>query len=323
LHLAYPKRYYLSIQIILIPVSIFLMKFSSGMLVCFVSVCREKGFSQAAEKLGKSQSAISTQIVMLEKELGVKLFDRSKRPLIITEAGRFFLDFAMDVLNKAESFERYISEISRGIAGEVKIGASTSVGTYILPSILSRLLRGSPKLEISLSTQGRSLVFDSVRRGDVDFGLVLSDRPPEDLSFENLKTERLFLIASPKHPLSQKRGLKAKELSTVPFIVGPKGTEYTEMITRILTNHQLSGYKVVARISHFDGVKELVQSGLGIGLLPEFMVNRDIRAGTLDKLRVKGFQATAKLMMVEKPHHLSTPTVVRVKNILSSAISRL
>lgn len=299
------------------------MKFSSGLLVCFVTVCREQGFSQTAEKLGKSQSAISTQIAILENELGVKLFDRSKRPLLITEAGRFFLDFAMDVLNKAESFERYISEISRGIAGEVKIGASTSVGTYILPGILSRLLRGSPKLEVSLSTQGRSLVFDSVRRGDVDFGLVLSDRSPADLSSQNLKTERLCLIASPKHPLSRKSGLKIQDLSSIPFVVGPKGTEYTEMITRIMTNHQLTGYKVVARISHFDGVKELVQSGLGIGLLPVFMVQHEIRAGALDEVRVKGFKATAKLMMVEKPHHLSTPTVIRVKNILSSAISRL
>lgn len=299
------------------------MKFSSATLDCFVSVCREKGFSQAAEKLGKSQSAVSTQIVLLEKELGVKLFDRSKRPLLITEAGRFFLDFAMDVLNKAESFERYISEISKGIAGEVKIGASTSVGTYLLPSILSRLLRGSPKLEISLSTQGRSLVFDSVRRGDVDFGFVLSDKPPADLSHENLKTERLCLITSPKHPLSQIRVLKTKDLAAIPFVVGPKGTEYTEMITRILTSHQLPGYKVVARISHFDGVKELVQSGLGAGLLPHFMVQREIREGALDQLKVKGFKPTAKIMRVEKPQHLSTPTVVRVKNILSTAISRL
>lgn len=299
------------------------MKFSSGTLECFVTVCRERGFSQAAEKLGKSQSAVSTQIVLLENELGVKLFDRSKRPLLITEAGRFFLDFAADVLNKAESFERYISEMSRGMAGEVRVGASTSVGTYILPPILGRLLRKAPKLDISLSTQGRSQVFDSVRRGDIDFGLVLSDKPPADLSCENLKTERLCLIMSPKHPLRKKKVLKIMDLAVAPFIVGPRGTEYTEMITRILTSHHLAGYKVVARISNFDGVKELVQSGLGIGLLPHFMVRREIQEGALAQVKVKNFKPTATIMRVEKLPHLSTPTVERVKNILSSAISRL
>ncbi|HWO41849.1 MAG TPA: LysR family transcriptional regulator [Candidatus Eisenbacteria bacterium] len=299
------------------------MKFSSATLACFVQVCRVKGFSPAAEKLGRSQSAISTQIARLESDLGVKLFDRSKRPLLLTEAGRCFLEFATDILNRADRFERYVSELSRGIAGEVKIGASTSVGTYILPGLLSRLLRRSPKLEISLSTQGRSLVFESVRRGEVDFGLVLSDKSPSDLSCEHLKTERLCLIVSPKHPLAKKRRLKISALAAAPFVVGPRGTEYTEMINRILARHHLSGYEVAARISNFDGVKELVQAGVGIGLLPHFMVRREIQDRVLDQLKVDGFKPVARIMRVETPQHLSTPTVERVKRLLSCAISRL
>lgn len=299
------------------------MKFSSATLECFAAVCHEKGFSPAAEKLGKSQSAVSTQISLLEKELGVRLFDRSKRPLLITEAGLFLLDFTTDILNKAESFERYISEMSRGMAGEVRIGASTSVGTYILPGILGRLLRQAPKLDISLSTQGRSQVFDAVRREDIDFGLVLSDRLPDDLSCKSLKTERLCLIKSPKHPLGKTKTLDVAELAAAPFIVGPRGTEYTEMITRILAAHHVVAHRVVARISNFDGVKELIQSGLGIGLLPYFMVQREIREGVLVKLKVRNFQPAAKIIRVEKPQHLMTPTVELVKRNLSSAISRL
>ena len=296
------------------------MKFSSATLACFVQVCQDRGFSQAADKLGKSQSAISTQVAQLEKELGIKLIDRSNRPLLLTEAGQLFLDFARDVLNKSDTFERYLAEFSSGIAGEVRLGASTSVGTHILPGIVSDLLRRFPDLKISLLTQARSLVFESVRRGDVDFGLVLSDRRPEGLSIQTLKTEPLWFFISPKHALAKRRSIKLTDLRKIPFVVGPKGTEYTEMITRVLSNHHLSGYAVTVRISNFEGLKDLVRAGHGIGLLPRFVVRREIREGRLRQVKVHGFHASADIMCVESFQHLSTPTVARIKEMITSAV---
>lgn len=299
------------------------MKFSAATLAYFLAICREKGFSQAAHKLDKSQSAVSTQIALLEKDLGIKLFDRSKRPLDVTEAGQLFLDFARDVLNKTEDFERYVSELSSGVAGTVKIGASTSVGTYILPAIISQLLRRFPKINVSVSTQPRSLVFESVRRADVDFGFVLSDKPPDALESRTLKTERLCLFVSSNHALAKKKRIKIPELGSIPFVVGPKGTEYTEMISRILSNYGLSEHKVAARISNFEGVKEVVHSGLGIGLLPHFMLRREIQEGALRHLKVQGFNASATIMEIERLEHLATPTMIRVRDFFRAAILRL
>ena len=296
------------------------MKLSTVTLSYFTAVCRAQGFSPAASKLGKSQAAVSTQIGLLEKELGLKLFDRSKRPLSVTEAGRMFFDFATEILNKSGEFERYLAELSSGVAGEVNIGASTSVGTYILPGILSRLLRRHPKLQISLSTQPRSSVFESVKRADVDFGLVLSDQPPEGLSVKTLKTERLCLFVSPKHALAKRKRVSMRDVSAVPFVVGPKGTEYTEMITRLLANHHLSSYEVAARISNFEGVKDVVRAGLGIGLLPHFMIREDIRARALMQLTIAEFSASASIMCIERFRHLSTPTITRVKDFLTAAV---
>ncbi|MPZ75599.1 MAG: LysR family transcriptional regulator [Deltaproteobacteria bacterium] len=304
-------------------VSILSMKFSSATLAYFLAICREKGFSQAADKLDKSQSAISTQIGLLEKELGVKLFDRSKRPLLITEAGQLFLEFARDVLNKTEDLERYVSELSTGIAGEVRIGASTSVGTYILPSIISQLLRKFPEVKVSLSTQPRSLVFESVRHADVDFGLVLSDKPPNGLESRTLKAERLCLFTSSNHALARKKWIQIADLESIPFVVGPKGTEYTEMISRILTGYGLSDHRVAARISNFEGVKAVVHAGFGVGLLPHFMIRREIRERALQQLKVQGFNASATIMRIERIDHLATPTILRVKDFFSSAILRL
>lgn len=298
------------------------MRLSTTTLTYFLEICREKGFSQAAEKLGKSQSAVSTQIALLETELGLKLFDRSKRPLLITEAGHLFLEFARDVLNKTRDFERCVAELSTGLAGEVRIGASTSVGTYILPPLISQLLRKFPKIKVTLSTQPRSVVFESVRRADVDFGLVLSDKPPDGLKSCTLKEERLCLFVASTHELARKRRLSLAELTTVPFVVGPQGTEYTEMISRVLAGCGLSEYSVAARISNFEGVKEVVQAGLGIGLLPSFMLQREICEGVLKQLKLQDFNTSATIMQIERSEHLATPTIVRVKDYFSAAIVR-
>jgi DNA-binding transcriptional LysR family regulator len=299
------------------------MKFSTTTLGCFLEICREKGFSQAAGKLEKSQSAVSTQIALLEKELGVKLFDRSKRPLLLTDAGQLFLEFARDVMNKTEDFERYVLELSSGIAGGVRIGASTSVGTYILPAIISQFLRKFTKINISVSTQPRSLVFESVRRADVDFGLVLSDKAPNGLESRTLRAERLCLFTSSDHALARKKRIQIGDLASVPFVVGPEGTEYTEMISRILSNYGLSDHKVAARISNFEGVKEVVHAGLGVGLLPHFMLKREIRDNALRQLNVRGFNANATIMQIQRLEHLATPTMNRVRDFFSAAILQL
>ena len=299
------------------------MKLSTSTLTYFLEISREKGFSQAADKLEKSQSALSTQIALLEKDLGVKLFDRSKRPLLMTEAGQLFHEFARDVLNRSQDFERYIAELSSGIAGEVRIGASTSVGTYVLPAIISQLLREFPKIKITLSTQPRSMIFESVRCADVDFGLVLSDKPPEGLKSRALKPERLCLFVASTHALARRRRLNLTDLASVPFVVGPHKAEYTEMISRVLTHSGLSQYSVAARISNFEGVKEVVHAGLGIGLLPSFMIKREIREGALRELKVNDFAGSATIMQIERFEHLATPTILRVKDYFSAAALRL
>jgi DNA-binding transcriptional LysR family regulator len=298
------------------------MKLSTSTLTYFLEISREKGFSQAADKLGKSQSALSTQIALLERELGVKLFDRSKRPLLLTEAGQLFHEFATDVLNRSQDFERYIAELASGVAGEVRIGASTSVGTYVLPGIISQLLGKFPKIKISLSTQPRSMVFESVRCGNVDFGLVLSDKPPDGLKSHALKVARLCLFVSSTHALARRR-LNLADLASVPFVVGPQKTEYTEMISRVLAHSGLSKYFVAARISNFEGVKEVVHAGLGIGLLPSFMIKREILDGALRELKVKDFHGSATIMQIERLEHLATPTILRVKDYFSAAALRL
>jgi DNA-binding transcriptional LysR family regulator len=299
------------------------MVLSIAVLESLFEVVTQKSFSQAARKLGKSQSAISTQIAFLEKQLGLKLFDRSKRPLVTTDAGRMLFDFAGETLNKVVQVERYLTDLSSGVSGEVRIGSGTSVATYILPAVLSDLVRQFPKLSVSVTTQPRSLIFESVRRAEVDFGVIFADKPPDEFSSRNLKTERICVVVSPTHRFANKSSVSIKDLRSVSFITGPKGTEYTEMIDRALTSHGLSEYKVALRISNFEAVKQVVRAGLGAALLPYFAVRQEIETGLLNHVKVRGFQSSASVMLIERSQRFLTPTILLFKDMLASAVLRL
>jgi DNA-binding transcriptional LysR family regulator len=143
------------------------------------------------------------------------------------------------------------------------------------------------------------MVFESVCCANVDFGLVLSDKPPDGLKSHALKVARLCLFVSSTHALARGR-LNLADLASVPFVVGPQKTDYTEKISRVLAHSGLSKYFVAARISNFKGVKEVVHAGLGTGLLTSFMIKREILDGALRELKVKDFHESATIMQIQR-----------------------
>lgn len=129
-------------------------------LRAFIAVFEENGFSNAAVKLHLSQSAVSMQVRLLEQRIGATLFDRSKRPPRLTEVGRTVLDFGKQLVSTTGDLERYLQEFSSGISGEVRVGAISSISSYLLMPIVSQILKNSPNLKISIMTQSRSLLYD-------------------------------------------------------------------------------------------------------------------------------------------------------------------
>ena len=116
----------------------------TDLLGAFVAVCQEQSFSKAAKKVFRSPAAVSVQIATLEERAGTQLFDRGERPLKLTESGKIFLDFSKELLNKLRGLDRLFGELVSGVSGEVRVAASNSVGTYLLPDLIANILRKSP-----------------------------------------------------------------------------------------------------------------------------------------------------------------------------------
>ena len=303
-------------------VSEFMISVSIDHLRAFIAVVEENGFSNAAEKLHLSQSAVSTQVRLLEDRVGTTLFDRSTRPPQLTDAGRTVLDFGRQLVNTTGALERYLQEFSSGIAGEVRIGAISSISADLLIPIVSKVLRISPDLKISITTQSRSLLYDAVHQSTVDFAIVLSDRKPENLACKLVRSEPLCFAVSPKHFLRSKKVITINDLKTAPFVHSLKGREYTKMIERLLEGIGLKDVKIALRVSNWESIQEAAREGTGIAVLPKFVIDRDRKQPSLCELSVKDADLRADIMLVENPHRqFVSPSVLVVKDALISGLT--
>ena len=292
-------------------------------LCTFIQLAQEGSFTASGKSLRKSQSAVSLQIAGLESQFGLQLIDRSTRPIKLTEAGQVFLQFSTQIVNQTADLERTMRELARGVSGEVKIGATTSVGAYLLPPIAGELAKKYPKLSITIVSLPQATVLASVRALAVDFAFVLSDRMPVDLKVTTLKKEPLWFVSSPENTLVKKIPLTPSDLKSIPFIVGLKGDQYTGMMESILEERRFPKVPIAMRIGNYEGIKQAVCAGIGIGILPRFTIHNEIRNRTLVRIGVDGVNLSARIMLVERMQTLQRPTAISAKSYISAAISKL
>ena len=299
------------------------MDFSLDNLLTFIQVCRERSFTKAAKALHKSQSAVSAQIALLEDRAGVELLDRSGSSLQLTESGNIFLRFAEDFSHRADELDRILAELKAGSAGEVRIGATVSIATYLLPLITTELFEKRPKLTIKIYSLYKNEVYESVRHGETDFGLVLTDKSPTDLMVHPITDIPLCFIASSKHERLFRTPITSDRLASTPFIMGLENhpfSGYTNMIIDMLGKAGCPRLKAALHISNVEGIKECVRAGLGVSLLPRYSVSREIADKTLVEVKVENVCLAVKLMLVEQPNRSTSPTVESVKALTKAAL---
>ena len=300
------------------------MDVSTDYLKTFVAVSDCKSFSLAGSRVHKSQGAISTQIAKLEEQAGLQLIDRSQRHFRLTEAGEIFLVFARETLAKADEVKRLFAELNAGLKGEVKIGATRSVGVYVLPNIISSIAHEFPRVKISLFTQSRVPTYEQLKRGELDLAVVLSDSSPGGLLTKPLRSEPLCFVVSPRHDLAAKRTVSLKELNSTPFALGIKGNEFSDMVDDLLEKQGIPRPTNGLTISSLQGRKEAARAGVGVAILPSFAVRSEIRDGSLKKLSVKGIHLDQTYLMLVEPRRKSKKTSVElIRGILEKRLEKL
>ncbi|MBO1001672.1 LysR family transcriptional regulator [Pseudogracilibacillus auburnensis] len=242
----------------------------------FIAVAETLHFGNAAKKLNMSQPPLSQQIQKLEESLEVKLFNRTKRNVELTEAGSVFLQEAYKIMEQIESSTDKIKQHSNGEIGELILGYSSYSIFDVLPMILDTFYKLYPTVEVKLKHLSTAKQIEAFENSEIQVGLLC---PPIDQTNLNLELiySQPFIVALPSnHPLSRdnkNESLHISELSNCPFILTPRsiGTGYYDSIINLCFDAHFSP-KVVQEVNDLHELISLVSTGLGVSIVPESLI---------------------------------------------------
>jgi DNA-binding transcriptional LysR family regulator len=249
-------------------------------LAYFVAVAEEGSFTRAAERVGVAQPSLSQQVKALETDLGAQLVHRTRGQVGLTASGETLLPVARRMLADAETARREIRELAELGRGRVRLGATPSVCTGLLPAVLADYRRKYPGIDIMVHEGGSRGLQDELLQGGLDLALVIDARLGDDpeLATVPLLSEELVVISRPGDPPPTRRGrMRIAELKDVPLVMFKAGYDLRETT---LTACRAAGFEPTFAIEggEMDAVLEFVQAGLGVAVVPSTVVRDRFRA---------------------------------------------
>jgi len=265
-------------------------------LQVFATVVGERSFSRAAEKLLRTQPAVSLALQRLETELGEKLIDRSAKGLVMTDAGRTVLDFARRFENLRQEMDSALTELRDKGAGRLMIGANESSTLYLLPHI--ERYRGSfPKIKVQIRRSQSSKIPGELVEGDLELGVTSYDPGDHRLATKVLYTDALAFIVSPKHRLAKRRAVSIAELGTETFIAHNVLSPYRDVVLREFQRHKVP-LNMDVEMPTLETIRRLVQNGQGVAFLPRMCVRHDVETGVVHEVTVKELHVERKVRLL-------------------------
>jgi DNA-binding transcriptional LysR family regulator len=283
-----------------------------GKLRTLLRLFDNQSFTATGKELRLSQSAVSLHVKELEHQLGVTLVDRHERPVRPTEAGRIAAQYAQEIFGRIDELESRIAEIRDSKAGGMMIGASTSVGSYLLPATLAQFKRAHPGVNLALRIAPRASVYEDLRMSRCDFAFVLATTAPPNLCFVPLRPERLVFVCSPKHALARAKRVKLGAFHKEMFVTAGQDSDYVSMAKEVLRTYGIANYSVAMELDNMEAVKSAISLNLGIGFLPLLGVRKELRAGELAKIRVGHDQLECLLALVHRERKFFTPAMTQM-----------
>jgi DNA-binding transcriptional LysR family regulator len=258
-------------------------------LKVFCTVAETKSFSKTSQIIHLTQPAVSLQIQALEELYETKLFDRSSTAITLTSAGEVLYRFSKNILSQYAELEKEIGKITGLIKGSISIGASTTIGNYVLPSLVYDFKRTHPKIKINILIGNTKRVHDLMNSGSVDFGLVEGETFKNKMKVEPVLVDELVFILPQMHPWTRKKAVSLVELTKEPFIIREEGSGTREIIERHLINHgiKISDMHVVLVLGGTESIKEAVEHGMGISIVSKWAVRKELKYGVLKYITAK------------------------------------
>lgn len=264
-------------------------------LKVFLTVASEKSFSRAAEKLLRTQPAVSLAIQKLESDLREKLIDRSGKDMLLTDAGRIVLEYAHRFENLQGELDNALAELRDNSAGRLSVGANESTALYLLQHI-ERYRRLYPKVRVQVRRSLSSKIPAQLIDGDLELGVISYDPEDDRLVTNVIYTDHLSFVVSPKHRFAGRTEVPLTELGMETFIAHNVLSPYRDTVLREFQRHKVA-LNMDVEMPTVETIRKLVQRNEGVAFLPHMCVEQEVASGTLCEIRVPELNVERKIRL--------------------------
>lgn len=285
----------------------------------FVTVVEKKNFSRAAEALNLTQPAVSQQIQSLEEHYGVKLFERNSKRVEMTHAGEILHQYALQILTLHQQAHQAINDLMGLVTGKLNIGASLTIGEYVLPKLLAVFTKQFPDVEAAVSINNTEIIADNTLNNRIDIGLVEGPVNPANLIITPFLQDEMVLIVPSGHRLQAFKETTTSELGDETFIVreAGSGTRFVvEEVFRTLEFHP----KREIQFGSTQAIKNAVEAGLGVAFISKSSIHKELQLGTLAAVRIQGHSFQRPFSIIWKKEKFQSKAMTEFANLTLSGI---
>lgn len=263
-------------------------------LKVFLAVAEAGSISAGAERLHISQPAVTREIRDLEASLDLRLFDRLPRGVQLTEGGLRLLDYAQRIFTLERAAERDLRDFAQVEQGELQLGASATLGSYLLPPLIRRFRHAHPHIFVSVEVSNTDAVTRLLNEGQISLGFVEGAFDRDAYEHRLLARDALLPVVAPTHPLARLDSLGAEQLLAYPLYMREPGSGARSSIEQAYSAHGLEA-KAHMAIGSTEALKRLLADGQGIAWLSQRVVERELLSGELHHLPVSDLQIEREL----------------------------
>jgi len=280
-----------------------MLPFTLQQLRILKAVAKEKNITKAAEILYLSQPSLSKQIKTLEKNLDTLLIQREKNKISLTENGKVFLQYSERILALCEESCRALIDLKNGDRGNLTVGASQTIGTYLMPKVLALFAQNYPQIDLKVQVNCTRLIVNNVLNREIDIAVVGGEIPDEfkkNLTIKNFVEDELKLIISKSHPFAKKKKINKENLYYLNFITLNSNSTIRKFIDNILIQNgiETNNLKVVMQLNSIEAIKIAVNLGLGAAFVSSSAIEKEIELKTIEILKIENIRITRTLSII-------------------------
>ena len=295
------------------------LPFTLDQLKILQAIHNEGSFKKAAEKLYISQPAVSLQIQNLERQLNLPIFYREKRKAQLTETGQLLLKYCDRILNLCEETCRSLDELQTLQSGALKIGASQTTGTYLLPRLIGIFRQKYPQINVELQVHSTRRIAWGVMNGQLDLAIVGGEIPIElrnTLEITSYAEDELALILPSTHPFSSLDSIQKEDLYRLKFIALDTKSTIRRVIENNLSQNGIDSryFKIEMELNSVEAIKNAVQSGLGAAFVSVSAISKELELNMLHWAKIEGVTIKRTLSVISNPNRYYSNTTKIFKN---------